>query len=163
MPPPCRFLLTVLQSCHCLRLRTEVTVPDVVGCFHSQFVRGEWVQAVECKKQGWGMEISPYHHVLPQNKSLQRTCPLATKVLEQFVSSPHHLFFTASPSFLMAWGCLHHCCHQHLLRFALAWAPENMHGFTAEQGSSKQPLSCSLWSSLRLELVGDNKMCCQVL
>ena len=53
MPPAClSSSLTILQSCDRLSLCTEVTVSDVVGCLHSQFVRGERVQAVECKKYG---------------------------------------------------------------------------------------------------------------
>lgn len=44
MPPAClASSLTILQSCDCFGLCAEVTVSDIVGCFHSQFVRGEWV------------------------------------------------------------------------------------------------------------------------
>lgn len=50
-PPVCLpSSLTVLQRGDRFGLRTEVTVSDVVGGFHSQFVRGERVQAGECKK-----------------------------------------------------------------------------------------------------------------
>lgn len=43
--------LTILQGRDRLCLRAEVAVPDVVGGLHSQFVRGERVQAVEWGKQ----------------------------------------------------------------------------------------------------------------
>lgn len=87
MPPECLLSsLTILQSCDGLSLRAEVTVSDVIGCFHSQFVRGEGVQAVQCKNQkGWGVQSSQ----LALDKPLQRARPLATKITEQLVSSPH--------------------------------------------------------------------------
>lgn len=47
-------MLTILQCCHRLRLGTEVAVPDVVGRFHTQLVRGEWVQAVGWKSEAKG-------------------------------------------------------------------------------------------------------------
>lgn len=51
MPPaPRSSSLTILQGRDRLSLRAEVAVSDVVGCSHSQFVRGERVQAVERKK-----------------------------------------------------------------------------------------------------------------
>lgn len=100
---------------------------------------------------------SPCNIARPQNKPLQRTCPLAPKDIEQFVSSPHLLFFAASPSFLWTWGYLHSYCHQHQLRFPLAWVTEDTHGLIAELGSRKQPWVCCSWSSLWLGLVGDRK------
>ena len=99
--------LTVLQHGHLVHLRTEVTVPDVIGGFQAQFEGSKWPQS-ETQKSHEGLSPSPLScsQLWPQGAgsqeqealSDQAICPAQGGALRQPVLSSQPASRNRGPS-----------------------------------------------------------------